>query len=92
MTIYLVKGHTGEYDCTHEWIAKAFSNATEAYNYCEQLNALANKTHPDCFGDQPHTEVFQAQSKIEEELRLLDPKASVDYTGALYRVEELEVE
>lgn len=95
-TVYLVRGSTGEYDDHYSWVAKAFEDQGKAEDFCIQLNNIAQRAHAGNFGkdwaSRNNDAMYQVQEEVSEELRHLDPKASVSTPGTSYRVEPLEVE
>lgn len=96
MTIYLVKGKTGNFINNQEWAVKSFKTQAAADNYCEQLNAIAQKTYSKEFDAQIANlntiDKYKEQRRIESELLVLDENATVDNNGTYYHVEELEVD
>lgn len=95
-TIYLVKGSTGDYEDTYNWVAKAFTNKQKAEDFCKQLNDIAQRSHVGNFGStynsRDYNKVYDVQEEVAEELNKIDPKASVHGSGTSYNIEELEVE
>jgi hypothetical protein len=80
MKIYIVCGETGEYEGHYYWNAKAFihKQAAEAFMKSCQLFADSLVSHD--------------EDIIEEHKHLSpDPCFYMDYTGAAYAIEELEL-
>ena len=96
MTIYIVKGKTGNFINNQEWVVKSFKTQAAADNYCEQLNAIAQKTYRNEFDAQIFNlntiDKYKEQRRIESELLVLDENATVDNNGTYYQVAELELE
>jgi hypothetical protein len=84
MIVYIVTGHTGEYDDRWEWKAKAFTSKEKADNLCGALNVLVKESKGLDYEDRD-----KLMESIQESL---DPMCSIDYTGTYYKVEELEVD
>ena len=96
MIIYIVKGSTGDYEDSYQWIAKAYSDKEKAETYYKKLNDIAQKSHAGNFGktygERDHSLMYQEQEKVAEELSVLDPKSAVRGPGTSYKIEELEVD
>ena len=95
MRVYIVVGHTGEYEDRCEWNAFAFTSLEKAESKMKQGNELLNKMRDEinlergCAGFLPN----MYTDKIEEHMRdNFDKACSIDYTGSYYTVEELDVE
>lgn len=92
----MVKGTTGDYEDTYNWVAKAFTNKQKAEERCQKLNDIAQRSHAENFGntyDSRDTDtMYQMQEEVSEELQKIDPKSSVHGSGTSYKIEELEVE
>jgi hypothetical protein len=85
MIVYLVKGHTGEYDDRSEWIAKAFLLEEKADDMKGGLNILLEKSG--------NGMSYEERDLLEAIIReTLDPRCSIDYTGTYYTIEEVEVQ
>jgi hypothetical protein len=82
MKIYLVEGHTGEYEDYRSWIAKAFKRKSSAVAFKKKLDAIC-----EAFGDV----TIQNYPDLEELLRKVDTHGSVDYTGVTYDIVPLSV-
>ena len=76
--VYIVVGSTGEYSDYSEWNAKAFFDKERANALLDKLRHIIDET--------------TGMAELEKKLRAIDKKAYVDYTGILYRIDELEVE
>lgn len=85
--VFLVKGFTGEYEDSIDWVAKAFHTRTEAKQYLDQLLAIVRKYGP---GNEGAFD-YETQADFERELEEIDPKCRVDYTGVYYEIEEVQI-
>lgn len=95
MRVYIVVGHTGEYEDKYEWNAFAFTSLEKAESKKKEGNDLLNKMRDEsevksgAYYHLPHDD----REKMEEYMQNnFDKRCSVDYTGSYYTVDELDVE
>lgn len=86
MKIYIVEGHTGEYEDAHNWIVRAFVDESKAEAF---LNTLLEKTKELGIARWPTSKLVDA---AYEQMIALDPTYHCDYTGVDYSMYDLEVE
>lgn len=84
MTIYIVKGTTGEYDDTCLWDVKAFKDKEDALKFLSQCQAHADKEYINAGGRK-----FTFCYKLKDSP--YDPKFDMDYTGTEYYIREIEL-
>ena len=84
MIVYIVTGHTGEYEDRWDWNVKAFTSKEKADNLCEALNVLVK--------DSKELDWDDRDKLVEKIQQSLDPMCSIDYTGTYYKVDQLEVD
>jgi hypothetical protein len=85
--VYLIKGHTGEYEDSIEWIAKAFKSKVSAQHYYKQLLNVIH-THNVKYKGADSIEIREA---LERKLEALDPLCRIDYNGVYYEITEVKV-
>ena len=95
MTVYVLKGCTGEYSDYIEWTVRGFRTEAAAKDLCITLNERLkiNGLHME---DAKCPLVFkwnaEDKSLASKTILELDNKFQLDYTGSEYRLETLEVE
>jgi hypothetical protein len=81
-TIYLVKGHTGEYADHVEWTVCAFVNKERAETHCLLCNDTAKTIFKTIVKTYRYRKAFEDSNPPE-----CDPSMQFDYTGTDYFVE-----
>ena len=96
MKIYRVVGSTGEYEDSVEWTAKCFFDEDKASAFVEECKTFADWLMEDVEADEVDEvdeDVYPRYYNIEDYREISpDKHIMVDYTGAYYYTEELEVE
>lgn len=76
MTIYLIKGETGEHEYRRTWIGKAFTNKQLAQTTMEAWQQFADELYP---------------NRFDTSIIAPDPHFAIDYTGTTYNLIEREL-
>lgn len=88
--VWVVQGSTGEYSDHIEWLVCGFSNEKSARELCERLSALGREAE-----NQSREKTNSRHDWDEQpagiELKSLDPKCYIDYTGLIYTAFEVEI-
>lgn len=98
-TIYVVQGSTGEYSDRTDWIVCAFEDKEQAATYEQDLTDLSVKYANRSKSLTPvksylltYSDPSDFESKVMfQQLKELDPKFEMDYTGTYYTVTEVEL-
>lgn len=85
--IYLVKGFTGEYEDSFDWVAKAFKTRAEAKEYHDSLLKIIRLHNVNSNDGQD----YEVREELEADLSELDPKCRIDYNGVYYEIEEIQL-
>lgn len=83
MTIYVIRGTTGEYSDRTEWAVKAFKDKTKTLKCIIELEREAKRIQ------------FERGSEYrlpDDYNNPLDPKMIMDYTGTSYFYDEVELD
>lgn len=93
MKVYLIFGHTGEYDSYYKWLfKKVYINYQSAIDKINELNNKLKQLNMHIDNSQPIYDWSKKHRIHEQIMRILDPSFHYDYTGASYEIEEAERE
>jgi hypothetical protein len=88
VTVYLVRGASGEYSDRSEWTVCAFNEKRQAERFVTQIETELRRIGTD-------RDIFRlscgARGELERQLQKIDPSAHVDYTGLRYWVEPVDI-
>ena len=93
MRVYIVVGHTGEYEDRYEWNAFAFTSLEKAESKMKEGNDLLAELLGKCERTSYRSYMSDEIDKALEYMQNnFDKRCSVDYTGSYYTVDKLDVE
>lgn len=82
MTIYVVRGQTGEYSDRSEWLVKAFRTVEETQAFIIKCDAIAKQLFIE----------YKNSRWSTAGLHPYDKKFLMDYTGTNYSYDEIDLE